>query len=506
MKTKQPCWDQHLFIVVKSSRLEFENSSLEVENFVKKRLEFYKVKFFEITENYNEAYKLIQDVVTDLASSLKYIVLIDIMSPLVDFDIIKLMTATLDRVQKNRCLCIGSVPGTGVNSMIHLDSVRLKRLIKSAEIDIDKLETVTVYSNTQSLYNNQLNLYKYKRLKLFLVLCSKVEKLFEKSIDECFQLLDDENIYRLMISFGEDVRLLEHKNCPHCKASLQPLLNTASQPMCGYVSSKKPHYLQCEACNLVVSSPYIHDEDIWKIYDKWDKQDFVVSTNNPYNSQSIRCDFNEIYPLLPPETVSLDLGGGIGNFSRFLRSNYPLWDITHSDFAIKAINDENIKSRVLDFTNDLIGYEQYNLITAWEVVEHIPFHKFSFVMDNIWRALKPGGFFVFSTPDFDSPLCRSLDFYSMGLPFHYTVLGQKWLTSYFQTRHEFEIFDIKHCSDFLDDALNWYTYAEKTSSTMALRGTYSLLKEIFKYDNDERLKRSLTKNGIGTEIIVTLRK
>jgi 2-polyprenyl-3-methyl-5-hydroxy-6-metoxy-1,4-benzoquinol methylase len=499
-------YNQHLFIIVNNIRLQFENSIVSVERFIRKRLEFYDVQSYKIIDSWDNAYEMIGKEIKDSNSHFKYIVLIDIMNPLIDFNTVDCMTETLERVEKSKCICLGAVPGTEVHSMVSLKNIANTNFSKFPVEEFDKLKAVTIYSNTQFLYNNQLNLYKYKRLKLFITLSNKVEDLFLKSVDEIFKLLDDDQVYRLMLSFGEDLRLLEHDACPHCGGKLLPLLNTTSQPICGYVSSKKPHYLECEACYLVVSSPYIHDQDIWQVYDKWDKQDFVVSTNNPYNIQSVRCDFQKIYDLLPIKNKSLDLGGGVGNFSRFLRANYPEWDITHSDFAIKSIEDPNIKNLVLDFTNHPIGSEQYNLITAWEVIEHIPFHKFQFVMNNIFDALSPGGFFVFSTPDFDSPLCRSLDFYSMGLPFHYTVLGQKWLTAYFEAFAKFEIFDIKHCSDFLDDAQNWYGYAEKTSPSMALRGTYSLLKEVFKNDSGGKLKNSLTKAGMGTEIIMTLRK
>lgn len=110
-----------------------------------------------------------------------------------------------------------------------------------------------------------------------------------------------------------------------------------------------------------------------QIYDKWDKQDFVASTNNPYTSESVRCDFSRILSYLPKKVRSLDLGGGIGNFSRFLRATYPACDVTHSDFEIKANAPDGVSSRTLDFTRNPIGCAKYDLITAWEVIEHVPY-------------------------------------------------------------------------------------------------------------------------------------
>ena len=180
--------------------------------------------------------------------------------------------------------------------------------------------------------------------------------------------------------------------------------------------------------------------------------------------------------------------------------------MTHSDFEIKAIASEGVRARALDFTREPIGRAQYELITAWEVIEHVPYHKLRFVFENIAAALAPGGYFVFSTPDFDSPVCKSFDFYALCPPFHYLVFGERWLRNYFLDSKHFEIFDVKHCSDFLDDALNWYGYGGKTCPSMAIRSTADLLRAVFEMDVDKKIRNRLAADGFGTEIIMTLRK
>lgn len=45
--------------------------------------------------------------------------------------------------------------------------------------------------------------------------------------------------------------------------------------------------------------------------------------------------------------------------------------------------------------------------------------------------------------------------------FHYLVFGQRWLRNYFAATGEFEVFDVRNCSDFLDDELNWSGYGKK---------------------------------------------
>jgi hypothetical protein len=128
------------------------------------------------------------------------------------------------------------------------------------------------------------------------------------------------------------------------------------------------------------------------------------------------------------------------------------------------------------------------------------------MLENIHRSLVPGGLFVFSTPDFDSPLCKSMDFFGLCPPFHYVVFGKKWLKACFSDSIDWELIELRSCSDFLDDALMWYDYGGRTAPTMQLRETSKVLRHIFSSDGSAPLKYSLLQDAIGTEIIVTMRK
>ena len=150
--------------------------------------------------------------------------------------------------------------------------------------------------------------------------------------------------------------------------------------------------------------------------------------------------------------------------------------------------------------------ETYDFITAWEVIEHIPYEKLDFVFKNIFQALKPGGFFTFSTPNFDSPLCKSFDFFAIAPPFHYLVFGEKWLKNYFSSIEGIEIFDVRHCSDLLEDKSNWLKYAKETAPSTAMIGIIEVLEKIFEIDKNNCFDRKLIEDGFGTEIIITLRK
>lgn len=494
---------KHHFVIAGNGRLAFEGAAAKVEAFVAARLDHHSIPH-EFCADWTALETRVRALAAVPPAGIEHIVIVDVMNPFTDLDLVARMSEVLGRAQLPFARCDGAVPGTEVRAVLTVAG--LASLQPFALSLLDGGAGAMVRWETQSQYNNQLNLYKYKRLKMFLALAQRFEDLPRLSVPALLVRLAEDKAFALLAAFGDDLRQISYSSCPYCDGHLEPLPNTMSQPFCGYLPASRPLYHECESCGLVVQSPSVHEDDVHTIYDKWDKQDFVASTNNPYTTDSIRCDFSKILAHLPAKTRSLDLGGGVGNFSKFLHATYPAWDVTHSDFEIKANASEGVQARTLDFTRNPIGKAQYDLITAWEVIEHVPYHKLQFVLENIWEALAPGGYFVFSTPDFDSPVCKSFDFYALCPPFHYLVFGERWLRNYFADSKQFEVFDVKHCSDFLDDALNWYGYGSKTCPSMAMRGTAELPRAVFEMDADKSIRNRLSAAGMGTEIIMTLRK
>ncbi|BAV33527.1 hypothetical protein SCL_1214 [Sulfuricaulis limicola] len=434
-----------------------------------------------------------------------YLVISDIMNPVTDLGLVRAMMDSLQRNEAAVCLCDGAIPGTQVDMVIAAD--RLDHLPDDAESANPVLIRKRWF--TQDKHNNQFNLYKYKRLKMFLCLVERLDGMHEMDIETFISALARDDIFPLLAAFGEDVRLVWHESCPHCNGALTPLPLRMSQPFCGYLPVARPLYHECERCGLVTASPVVHEDDVATIYDVFDKQDFVVSLNNPYHHGATRCDFSLFERHLPRMARTLDIGGGMGRFSQFLKEAYPDWIVTHSDHEIKQnlqLQDQGIQTRALNVLAEPIGQERYDLITAWEVIEHIPYHRIASVLDNIHRALAPGGFFVFSTPDFDSPLCRSFDFFGVCPPFHYLVFGERWLRRYFEGSSQWEYLEPRSCSDFLDDSLMWYDYGSKTCPSFQMRATSGVLRAVFETDDGGDLRRTLMRRGIGTEIIITLRK
>ena len=324
------------FVVIRHPRLEFQNASSVVEGFVARRLEAAGVSDLRFADDIQSARNIVGEMIRQ--SRAAYIVVSDIMNPLVDHDLVRAMIDCLGRNGADVCQCDGAIPGTQVEFVV--DAGKLEHI--PGEFKGSGLSMVHKRWTSQERHNNQFNLYKYKRLKLFLKLVERLDRMHEMTIDNFIHALEQDDIFNLLAAYGEDAKLVWHDNCPHCGGELSPLPMRMSQPFCGYLPNRRPLYHECERCALVIASPAVDEEDVPKIYDVFDKQDFVVSLNNPYNRESPRCDFSAFEKDLPIDARSIDLGGGIGRFSEYVKETYPDWSVTHADFAIKR-NDHLLK-------------------------------------------------------------------------------------------------------------------------------------------------------------------
>ena len=299
---------KHHFCIAGNGRLTFEDAAAKVETFVAVRMRHHAISY-EFCADWAALETRIRELSSSPPAGIEHIVIVDVMNPFTDLDLVVRMTEVLSRTQLPFALCDGAVPGTEVRAVLPV--ARLAALQPFVLSLLDGGAGSVVRWETQNKYNNQLNLYKYKRLKIFLALIQRMDDLPCLSVPALLARLAEDNPFFLLAAFGDDLRHFSYSSCPHCDGQIHPLPNTMSQPFCGYLPVIRPLYHECELCGLVVQSPSVHEDDVHTIYDKWDKQDFVASTNNPYNKDSIRCDFSKILPKLPVKVRTLDLGGGL---------------------------------------------------------------------------------------------------------------------------------------------------------------------------------------------------
>ena len=237
------------FVIASHPRLAFRDAEKRVLGFLRRRLAHAGAPEPLVAAN-REAAVQAANCLLARASRTGYVVLHDAMNPLVDLDLVREMGAALERNVVAIALCDGAIPGTQVESVF--SAARSGAVPAQSNSDEG---AVRVRWRSQERHNNQFNLYKYKRLKMFLGLEAGLQDMHAMTIDQFVAALEDENVFRKLAAFFEDVQLIEHAKCPHCDGRLVPLPVRMSQPFCGYLPSRRPLYHECERCRLIVASP-----------------------------------------------------------------------------------------------------------------------------------------------------------------------------------------------------------------------------------------------------------
>lgn len=472
---------------------------LEVENllrdFISKRLEYFGYKDYEFVNDLSEIAQC----------GCEFAAVINMANPFVDRDLLdKMLFCIKEYSQYEMCTSEGAVPGTEPDFVVRTGAWHHK--------GYESLSRLQIQHDTQLRYNCQLNLRKLKRIKIFKKIVGCIDGVEQLSIPELMSNLKSDQVFEKIISYCEDVPLQHLTKCPNCDGAIEPLKATSSQPMIGYIPDDKPYYYQCVNCKLVVLSPYVPAEQSFKLYDMYyqegqGKEYFIrrKSRHDHYSS-----GINMIKSFLPEKACGIDLGSGSGSFVYYMREHYPSFQIIASDFPGTLTHfdhEDHIETKALNFLKEPIGDNEYDLVTAWEVIEHIPFTSFEKVLEGIYNALKPSGIFMFSTPDFDSPLCQAWDFYNVCAPHHMMVLSSTWIKDYFSDHPKFKLVDTVNESEMLLVYESWFKYWGSTSKNFESRALAKLFLEILRDDNmNQTFKELLSRKKWGVEVIVAVQK
>ena len=427
----------------------------------------------------------------------------DLSNPLLDLELIREMQDWGMATSSGRVKPKGATPGTAIRSLyLEVEGARTQQ--------ITSLERETQWSFYRVLpdrrYPIQMDIRKFKRLKMLLALDLHFPHMFEQDISSIFSALSTSPILDFCLGYGDPrVSVSMSHTCGYCHGYLVPLKRTASHPFIGFIPLDLPLYGECRSCGLVCSLFLPNEDSLSILYDEYDFLDFemTTSTGNPYGEGSSRCDFSGIESELPETGVAIDLGGGTGRFCAWFQGFRPHWTVVNSDFQTKVGSDEDIETILevaIDLNSDVIGNEDFDLITAWEVVEHLHPAKLDSLLNRVHDALKPGGFFVFSTPDFDAPECLAADFYAACFPFHLTVMSETWVQKWTARNRGWEYLPARWNCDLFDDWSGWTSYLDEIGETLSTVGFAKSLESFV-----GQLGRPKTQDS-GSEIVVTLRK
>ncbi|MDB2549245.1 class I SAM-dependent methyltransferase [Porticoccaceae bacterium] len=227
-------------------------------------------------------------------------------------------------------------------------------------------------------------------------------------------------------------------SCPICKSNAYDVVLEKVTDNVSYAAEYSANVLACRECNHSFLSPVINSSELHLAYQGYYTQstaNIEIASNSSVDSFSKFIEFYEynykdrsssngkfiywISYLLPfarfflkravrflPEPLKndrpklLDVGCGRGDF--LIRAQHCGYDATGIDFDSETIDIANSRgvSAVVAEIHDLPLDVQYDAIVLSHVVEHVsdPVR----LLDDIFKRLKPGGYFYISTPNIDS--------------------------------------------------------------------------------------------------------
>lgn len=113
--------------------------------------------------------------------------------------------------------------------------------------------------------------------------------------------------------------------------------------------------------------------------------------------------YNIVIPFIEGKDV-LDIGSGLGFGANYLVEHKArkVMGIDYSEAAVecarKSFSAENLEFVVMDATNISFPDECFDVIIAYEIIEHLPVRYHGDFLRSATRLLKRGGIFFISTP------------------------------------------------------------------------------------------------------------
>lgn len=377
------------------------------------------------------------------------------------------------------------------------------------------------YWNSQRICNNQFDLNRPIRVGIFLKLLKKIDSIEKLSFKEFLEIIDSRIISDFLIDYGiESLKAHKLERCPSCNSkNLKPLYFSTSQPAIGFLSPKHSPYFECLNCNLAFLRRECSMSDLHHFYDEYERpkinqEKAITSFLNGSASSHYREKLEELKILaslnLRDDASILDIGGGFGEFSCLVKQKHPSWNVTCIDFDCthieKILKFYNVESKNKNFLKDDIGHN-YDVITLNHVIEHIPFTNLLPFLTKIKKSLNPDGYFLLSTPNFDSPLAIFFDYHLTFLPQHQTIFSENWLEQFMEKNNLFKKIKSESACVLLERYESWFSYYRDTSPLEQLQNTIKIFDSVFE-DNllFKNFLNRLNNKKQGSETIMLFQK
>lgn len=164
----------------------------------------------------------------------------------------------------------------------------------------------------------------------------------------------------------------------------------------------------CPACGFVQVREQPTEEDLVKLYGEsyFDRGKY----SDPF---ALRKENQRRLALLtsrglPPAAKVLDAGCATGDFVAFAQSRFDMWGLDVSQFAVEEARRKapavahQLHAGFVEQQN--YGPAKFDAIVLWDVLEHLwdPVAT----CRSLLEALRPGGYFIVSTPNIGAPTAR----------------------------------------------------------------------------------------------------
>ena len=411
-----------------------------------------------------------------------------------------------------------AIPGTCPTFIIQYKSL-MEKIAKKNWWSTLKSDNI-LYWNTQRQNNNQFNLNRPLRIKIFLGLLKKISNLEKMSLEKILKILDSNEIYNFILDYAvTGLHTKEIRKCPHCKSNeLTKLFLTTSQPMIGFLSSKKPLYYECRNCGLVTLRKQCAMKDVHLLYDEFERpknderqliENYLKNKGESHFKEKIRA-LELLEKTAPKKTCMIDLGGGFGEFSSMAKKRNLKWDVTCADFNLdhvkKILHEKKVSVMNVNFLQNSFG-KNYDVITSLHVIEHIPFEGLELYLNNIHSALNDNGYFLLSTPDYNSSLGRMFDYHMMYPPHHQTILSSQLITEYLLKKKLFKKIEQTSACVILENYDDWFSYYKETAPTQESKAVVKIFDVIYKNKKMfKELENTLSEKNKGSETIILFKK
>lgn len=156
--------------------------------------------------------------------------------------------------------------------------------------------------------------------------------------------------------------------------------------------------VKCDKCGLVYVNPRPTVDEMSKFYDRsYHLNRDSVEHQKRYQHQI------ELLGDLEGKKI-LDIGCAKGDFLVFIKRYFPTSELHGIDFYTSCESNEQFTFYHSDLLNEDFSGEQFDLVMAWAVFEHL--HEPSKYFQKVHDILNPGGEFVFLVTNADSRYSR----------------------------------------------------------------------------------------------------